>query len=80
VKDQLDDELPPGKPSRWTPRRKAAVILAIRQRTISAQEACDRYDLSTEELAEWERDLDRYGVPGLRTTRVQIYRKTSKPK
>ncbi len=44
------------------------------------QEACDRYNISAEELAQWERDLDRYGVPGLRITRVQIYRETSKPK
>jgi len=25
---------------------------------------------------QWERDFDRYGVPGLRTTRYQIYRQT----
>jgi hypothetical protein len=80
VKDRLGPDLPPGIPKRWTPRLKAAVILAIRKRTISTQEACKRYDLSGEELAEWERNLDRYGVPGLRATRVQMYRKTSKSK
>jgi transposase-like protein len=62
-------------PTRWTPRRKAAVILAIRERVISVQEACERYDLSAQELAEWERDLDRHGVAGLRVTKNQIYRK-----
>jgi hypothetical protein len=51
-----------------------------RNKVISVWDACERYDLSAQELAEWERDLDRYGVPGLRTTRVSIYRKTSKPK
>jgi transposase-like protein len=75
-----DPNLPQGIPKRWTAQRKAAIILAIRKGSISAQEACAHYDLSPEELAEWERDLDRYGVPGLRTTRVQIYRKTSEPK
>jgi hypothetical protein len=80
VKDQLDLDLPPGKPGRWTPRLKAAVILAVRNKVISVWDACERYDLSAQELAEWERDLDQYGVPGLRTTRVSIYRKTSKPK
>ena len=77
--DAAASDLPPPGVRRWTSRRKAAVILAIRERTISLQEACERYSLSAEEIAEWERSLDRYGVPGLRTTRIQIYRKTSKP-
>jgi uncharacterized protein DUF1153 len=80
MNDRLDLDLPSGKPRRWVPRRKAAVILAIRNKVISVWDACERYDLSAEELADWERDLDQYGVPGLRTTRVGIYRQTSKPK
>ena len=75
-----DADLSPLNPKRWTPRRKAAVILAIRKGTISSQEACERYCLSVEELEHWKRDLDLFGVPGLRATRVQIYRETSKPK
>jgi hypothetical protein len=39
-------------------------------------EACQRYNLSVDEFAAWERDLGRNGVPGLRTTRYQIYRDT----
>ena len=39
-------------------------------------EACQRYNLSVDEFLAWERDLDRYGVPGLRSTRYQIYRDT----
>jgi Protein of unknown function (DUF1153) len=78
--DQLDPDLPPDNSKRWTPRRKAAVVLAIRNKVIGIWDACERYDLSAEELAEWERDLDQYGVPGLRTTRVGIYRKTSASK
>ena len=80
MSNQLDLDLPLGKPRRWVPRRKAAVILAIRNKVISIWDACELYDLSAKELAEWERDLDRYGIPGLRTTRVSIYRKTSKSK
>jgi len=78
--DQRDLDLPPNNFKRWTPRRKAAVILAIRNKAITVWNACERYGLSAEEIAEWERDLGRYGVPGLRTTRLQIYRKTSEPK
>ena len=73
-------DLPPPGVKRWTAQRKAAVALAIRKGSISAQEACARYNLSSEELAQWEHNLDRYGAPGLRSTRVQVYRGTFKPK
>jgi Protein of unknown function (DUF1153) len=73
-------DLPAPDTKRWVPRRKAAVVTAIRKGTISTREACDRYSLSAEELVHWERDLDRFGVAGLRTTRVGIYRKTSASK
>ena len=69
-------ELP--KPhQRWTVRRKAAVIVAVRGCWIPIEEACELYDISVDEFLAWERDLDRYGVPGLRSTRYQIYRDTS---
>ena len=80
MNDVLDFDLPPPGTRRWVPRRKAAVILAIRNKVISVWDACERYDLSAKELADWERDLDQYGIAGLRTTRISIYRKTSKPK
>ena len=66
-------ELP--RPSqRWTVRRKAAVIEAVRGCWIPIEEVCHLYNISVDEFISWERDLDRYGVPGLRATRVQIYR------
>ena len=42
------------------------------------EEACDLYNISVDEFLAWERDFDRYGVHGLRTTRYQIYRDTDK--
>ena len=42
------------------------------------EEACDLYNISVDEFLAWERDLDRYGLHGLRTTRYQIYRDTDK--
>jgi hypothetical protein len=75
VNDRLNRGLPSGKPKRWTAQRKAAVIRAICRKVISVWDACGRYDLSAAELAEWERDLDRFGVPGLRATKI-LYRKT----
>jgi hypothetical protein len=61
---------------RWTVRRKAAVVEAVRSGWIPVEEVCHIYNLSVDELLARERDIDRYGVPGLRTTRYQIYRQT----
>jgi len=63
---------------RWTVRRKAAVIEAVRGGWIPIEEACELYNISVDEFLAWERDIDRYGVHGLRTTRYQIYRDTEK--
>lgn len=68
-------ELPPVN-ERWTTRRKAVVVVAVRRGQVSLDEVCRRYMLSVDEFMAWERDFDRYGVPGLRTTRYQIYRQT----
>ncbi|HTT80102.1 MAG TPA: DUF1153 domain-containing protein [Stellaceae bacterium] len=69
-------ELPSPDTKRWVVRRKAIVVQAVRSGTISLQEACRRYNLSLEEFVAWQRAIERYGVPGLRVTRLQIYRDT----
>jgi uncharacterized protein DUF1153 len=68
----------PSPGQRWTTRRKAALIQAVRGGWVPIEEACRQYKLSVDEFLAWERDIDRYGVPGLRTTRYQIYRNTQK--
>jgi hypothetical protein len=70
---------------RWTARRKAAVIEAIRSGEITQAWAMLEYDLSAEELAEWIKLYDTDGRPALRATRLQQYRplkaaETAKPK
>ena len=40
------------------------------------EEACRLYNISVDEFLNWERDIDRNGIPGLRSTRYQIYRDT----
>ena len=62
--------------NRWTVRRKAAIVEAVRSGRVSLDAICQAYKLSIEEFLAWERDMDRYGVPGLRATRYQIYRQT----
>lgn len=68
------ETLPPADTNRWVARRKAEVIAAINGGLLSAEEACARYRLSAEELRLWQEAIDRAGVPGLRVTRIQLYR------
>jgi hypothetical protein len=67
-------DLPDPSIRRWVTRRKAEVVAAVRGGLLSFREACDRYNLSEEEFAGWERLYDRHGAKGLRVTRVQQYR------
>jgi hypothetical protein len=72
--------LPPAGTKRWVARRKAAVVEAVRSGAIGIEEACRRYELSEEEFLTWERGIETHGVPGLRITRVQIYRDAPLPR
>jgi hypothetical protein len=69
-----DFDLPPADTKRWVTRRKAVIVSAVRAGVISLEEVCRRYELSVEEFLAWQRAIDTYGVPGLRVTRLQIYR------
>ena len=42
---------------------------------ISLEDACNRYKLSVEEFLSWQRLIDEHGMRGLRTTRLQQYRR-----
>ncbi len=68
------DALPPDDTVRWVPSRKAAVLKAIESGAISIESACRRWRLSVEEIELWQRAMAKAGPPGLRVTRVQIYR------
>ena len=43
-------------------------------RLLSIEEVCERYSLTLEEFASWQRAVDRSGMQGLRVTRIQHYR------
>jgi len=68
------DSLPPPNTRRWVIRRKAEVVAAVRGGLLTLHDACDRYSLTIEEFLAWQGALDRHGLAGLRTTRVQEYR------
>ena len=67
-------DLPAPGTKRWVIRRKAEVVAAVRGGLLSLDEACRRYALTVEEFLAWQRSIDRFGIPGLRATRVQQYR------
>ncbi len=68
------DSLPPPETTRWVVRRKAEVVAAVNGGLLSVDEVCDRYSLTVEEFAGWQRAIDRSGMPGLRVTRIQHYK------
>ena len=69
------DDLPPPETRRWVIRRKAEVVAGVRNGLISLEDACNRYKLSVEEFLTWQRLIDKHGMRGLRTTRLQQYRR-----
>jgi hypothetical protein len=68
------DSLPPAGTTRWVVRRKAEVVAAVNGGLLSINDVCERYNLTLEEFASWQRAVDRSGMPGLRVTRIQHYR------
>ena len=67
-------DLPAQGTKRWVIRRKAQVVAAVRGGLLSMEEACTRYMLTIDEFLSWQTSLDRDGLAGLRTTRIQQYR------
>jgi transposase-like protein len=67
-------ELPPPDTTRWTPRRKASVVKAVISDVMSLEEVCRRYGLSVDEFRSWHDAMQKHGMPGLYTTKLQKYR------
>jgi hypothetical protein len=51
------------------------VVAAVRGGLLSIEEACDRYKLTVDEFLSWQRSIDQHGLPGLRATKIQDYRR-----
>ena len=62
---------------RWVVRQKAIVVAAVRGGLLTMEDACDRYALTVEEYLSWQTSVDRHGLAGLRTTKLQRYRAAS---
>lgn len=72
-------DLPPPDTTRWVVRRKAQVVFGVQAGLISLEDACKRYNLTSEEFASWERLIERHGIRGLRVTRLKQYRSNERP-
>ena len=73
---RLMEQLPHPNTNRWVVRRKAAVVAAVRNGGITIEEVCRVYQLSEEEFRSWNRAFELHGLAGLRTTRIQQYRRS----
>jgi Protein of unknown function (DUF1153) len=71
----LKEGLPPPNTRRWVIRRKAAVVIAVQTGVITIEQACQVYQLTEEEFLSWKQSFETHGLPGLRTTRGQYYRR-----
>ena len=60
------ESLPPPETTRWVVRRKAEVVAAVNGGLLSVDEVCERYRLTVEEFAGWQRAIDRSGMPSSR--------------
>ena len=58
---------------RWTIRRKAQIIAAVANGNLALDELREHYGITPDEFAEWQRNFDRHGVDGLRSTRLHYY-------
>jgi hypothetical protein len=69
-------DLPPASTTRWVIRRKAEVVAVVRGGLLTLEEACERYTLSVDEFVSWQVAINGYGIAGLRSTKLQKYRKS----
>ncbi|MBV9571392.1 MAG: DUF1153 domain-containing protein [Alphaproteobacteria bacterium] len=65
---------PPANLKRWSARRKAEVVTAVRGGMLSLEDACHRYALTVEEFLSWESAIHQYGLSGLRVAEIQHHR------
>ena len=77
--DRTFAHLPPPNTKRWTARRKALVVSAVQSGIITIEGVCQHYGLSVDEFLSWHNAMQRHGLQGLRTTKLQNYR-YSRPK
>jgi hypothetical protein len=71
TKDTMREPPPSG---RWVGSVKEQLILAVRSGAVMLDDVSQVFHLSPDEFHAWQAAYDRWGVPGLRSTRLQVYR------
>lgn len=71
-------DLPKPTCHRWTPYRKAQIVVAVEGELITFDEAATRWNISAEEYGAWKRDYKRSRIDGMRVNQVQINRRDAK--
>lgn len=66
--------LPPPRPARWTPRRKAMVVAAVQAGILDMDAACERYEMSVEEFLAWHAAVRDSGLVKLSVSHGQAKR------
>ena len=64
-------DLPQPDEKRWTPQRKALLVLAVQKGLMSKDECLMKYRLSERDFEIWETDMKTYGLSGMKTTQIQ---------
>ena len=67
-----------GPITRWTPKCKEKVLLAIKAEVLTHAEAVVQFGLSEEELTRWRVAYALYGLPGLSVCKHQRVRNASR--
>ena len=67
-------DLPDASTRRWVASRKACVVKAVAAGLLPRDEALSTYDLSDEELSEWEAAVRHHGEGALKATALQKFR------
>ncbi len=70
-------DLPSPQTTRWVASRKALVVKAVSCGLITEDDACEMYNLSSEELDSWKTAIKTHGMKALKTTTLQTYRQTT---
>lgn len=70
--------LPSADTKRWVISRKEQVVKAIQAGVLSAEDACERYDISMDELHAWQKLIKNHGSKALRVTKIKKYRHLTK--
>lgn len=60
--------LPPDSTRRWTPGRRATILLAVRGGLLTIADVDQRWRISPDEFAEWDRRFDGRSAKSLRVT------------